>query len=514
MVIRVGIVGRRSGWGMLLEQEGVPYAQVTEPPAPDTWSALVVSDGEEKVDAVREYLAGGGAVLCSADTYGRIANLPCQRGFIRYLTEESDSLFAGVSLLDLFGECTLARDASALRTDRGKPAVFVGEFGRGQIVALPFDAGKMIRDPRTGTKSFYAEHKRLPFETVSLVSRNGIRRLVARSLEILHHRRGLPYAHAWYYPSDTRTLFAFRVDTDGAERRDIEQLYSLSRLHGIPFTWFVDVGSQKDSLSFFKAMERQEIGVHCYDHRPHEQYESTLADVRLAVRAFRGHGIEAPGYAAPYGTWNEAIARVVSECRFEYSSEFSCDYDNLPSSPPVQDPAARSLQVPVHPISIGNLRRQGIPENDMRLYFLRIIEQKLDSREPIFLYHHPKNGHAGVLEEIFNFVRTRGVHSTRMIDYARWWKRRCSANFELHCERSTISARFPDPPPDVPLHITRIDDTEAFAPVQSSIDLDRLTWMPKPEAPFPPPDIHRIRRFNPWIPVIRAGNMLSRWSGA
>ena len=47
----------------------------------------------------------------------------------------------------------------------------------------------------------------------------------------------------------------------------------------------------------------------------------------------RNSGFRMQGFAAPFGTWNDELGRAIVDCGFEYSSEFSYDYDNLPSLP-------------------------------------------------------------------------------------------------------------------------------------------------------------------------------------
>ena len=63
---------------------------------------------------------------------------------------------------------------------------------------------------------------------------------------------------------------------------------------------------------------------------------------------------------------------------------------------------------------------------------------------------------------------------------------------------------------DVRLHLTRGDGTETWTLPAASLDLRHVSWVPSP-APVPEPgDIGRIRRLNPWIPIIRTEDFIHR----
>ena len=508
--LSVGIIGKKDGWQLMLEQEGVPYAVVGEEMSVDEFSALVVSDGVSPMwlERLRKYLDSGGSVLCSAGTFSQFADVPSNETFIRYLLPEPGSEFSGAGMVDLFCQGFIPQNANSLLNENGQRTAFIGSFRGGTLVVLPFDANELALDARILTKSFYARRNRLPFERVSLVSKRAVRKLVSRSLEMLHHRRGLPYVHKWYYPSDAPSLFALRVDTDSSDRHTIESLHHLAASVNIPLTWFVDTKSQQNFAGVFSSMKADEIGIHCYEHATYPDYQKNIENIRRATNLLHGHGIEATSFAAPYGAWNEAIAAAIEHCGFEYSSEFSYDFDNLPSFPYSDGKPMSTLQVPVHPISIGSLQRQGFDNQEMIDYFRFAMESKLQQRDPLFFYHHPRNNHADVLKVMFEFVHQQSVQAVRMIDYARWWKKRCGVSYRAFVNDNEL--RIDSGPADdsVYVHITQDSVKESFTPFQSHISMGNLEWNNSPQ-PMPlRADIHRIRKFNPWIPIVRAEDFL------
>jgi hypothetical protein len=177
---------------------------------------------------------------------------------VDYLLPDEDSPFASLSILDLGIEGDIPREARALRTQGNEFAVFAGELIGGVAVLAPFDPGALMSDSRAASKSFYSGRERLPAEHVSLVSKGEVRHFVHLALEYLHHARGLPYVHLWWFPASSENMVALRIDTDGAERRDIDDLYAISRELEVGFTWFMDMKSHEEMLPGFASMVGRE----------------------------------------------------------------------------------------------------------------------------------------------------------------------------------------------------------------------------------------------------------------
>jgi peptidoglycan/xylan/chitin deacetylase (PgdA/CDA1 family) len=507
MRLRVGILGASApSWEPLLRQIGVPCGDARGSLSVGEWSAVAAADDatDAMILSLRQYLASGGGVLCSARVQARIAGGPAAaERSIRYLLQDPPGgIFPSIGLVDLFLPCAVSREANAVRANDGRMTVFAGPFGGGMIVALPVDVPSALKDARSISKSFWAERSKLPHERVSLVSRGGIRRLVTRSLEYLHHQRGLPFLHLWHYPGEAQSLFAFRVDTDFATRREVEPLYALLAAHGLGATWFVHVEGQEELLPFYGRIDGHEIGIHCFTHRAFEREEEIDADIARAASALSAAGIPFRGYAGPYGRWSAALARSVARRGFEYSSEFSYDYDNLPSFAAPDGGGERSvLEVPIHPVSIGSLRRQGCSPAEMLRYFSAEAERRLAVGDPLFWYHHPKNLHLDVLEGLFSQVREWGVAPILLGEYARWWKRRLEVRLAADASGSLLALSGPAPGGDVRCRVTRGDGKACFVDPAATVDLQRATWTPVPSALPLPDDIRRIRAFNPWIPL-------------
>ncbi|MEK7251361.1 MAG: hypothetical protein AAB209_13170, partial [Bacteroidota bacterium] len=161
-----------------------------------------------------------------------------------------------------------------------------------------------------------------------------------------------------------------------------------------------------------------------------------MKNISKARRKLEQAGISSPGFAAPFGIWNSELAKAIEKTVFEYSSEFSFAYDSLPVYPSNGEQTFLTLQVPIHPICIGSLRRIGYTEGQMKEYFRRVIEEKLLRDEPLFFYHHPTHHCCDVVQFIFQYVAEKGIENTTMLEYARWWKKRLSTRLEISFENT------------------------------------------------------------------------------
>lgn len=364
---------------------------------------------------------------------------------------------------------------------------------------LPFDPELALADRRTVVKNFFARPERLPSERVSLVSKGEVRHLLRWSLEFLHLHRGIPYVHLWYYPDLARNVFGFRVDTDFSSRSDIDALYAVARSAGSGMTWFVDVKSHEPLLPRFESMIGQEVGVHCFDHRVTDSLEGNVANFGKAKRILEDAGFTVPGFAAPQGVWNPALAAATDKLGFTYSSEFSWVYDSLPARPAEIDRLWNTLQVPVHPICIGSLRRVGYNEAQMREYFSLMFEWKMARREPLLFYHHPSHRHEGVIEWLFSIAEERRVPRLTLGEYAKWWTVRQTIALEIRWNGRTLELDFPaecGPRESVGLRVLVDSGKEAFVPITPLVDLDQCAWHQKFLC-LPPSDIRRIRDVDP-----------------
>ncbi len=504
MRIRAGLTSPSRVWEQFLVQEGLPFGTVDlmSEVTVQEWSVLIITRrlGSADRDSVEAYLRSGGAILGYAGHLPEGRESAPRRERLEYLVSDGTGPFGSVGLIDLGMEGEVPREANQLKTQQDTFGLFLGSREGSPACILPFDPERALADFRAANMSFHAKPDRLPTERVSLVGKGGVRRLLHTALEYLHTARNLPYVHLWYYPEGRRTLFAFRVDTDFAARKEIDDLYAVARTSDIGMTWFIDVKSHEPWLGHFASMVGQEFGVHCYEHKVHDERAANLANFGRAKRVLEAAGFHPAGFAAPYGMWSPGLASVVRELGFAYSSEFSCAYDTLPLLPAAGSEFHGPPQIPVHPVSIGSLRRAGYTTQQMKEYFRASADQKIVSAEPAFFYHHPTHQYWDVVEFLFRHVRDQGIEPMTLGGFAQWWAQRGLTSYTASLERNVLTLDTAKPPSpsgnSVFLRIVRGDGRDALVPPAPRIDLGAVQWVETPSY-HPPSDLRRMREFDP-----------------
>lgn len=502
MNVRLGLTHPSSGWEQLVQQEGGSHevvdvfssALIQECSLLIVCSALTTAERE----AVQKYLRDGGAVIGYVAHLTGLPGCESRPGRIEYIVADHDEIFPDVHLLDLGVEGAIPREANCLRLDTNNFALYAGALGGGFAVLLPFDLSKALHDGDAISKSFYGSLERLPTERVSRVGKGEMRQLVRRSFELLHRMRGIPYVHLWYFPEGKENTFAFRIDTDGAPQRDVDELYEIASEHRVGMSWYLDVKSHEQWLPWFTGLRGQEIGIHCYEHTTFESIDTNVASITRARKLMQSAGLRPEGFTAPFGVWHTALAAAIDQVGFAYSSEFSYAYDTFPLYPESSGKTYETLQVPIHPVCIGSLLRIGYTEEQMVAYFQRMVEQKRVRQEPLFFYHHPTHRCWSVVAELFRSVRKAGIPDITLGDFARWWKHRLSIHLDVRSDGQNVFVVRANGPggSEAWVRIVRPDGREAVVPIEDTIRLDDLTWRPQRLVP-PPDDIRRIREFDP-----------------
>jgi len=488
MKLRIGILDNLTGWQVILSQIGLPYSLVESTMSSDDFSIIVGSEIPEqsKLDQIIQYLNQGGALLCSTNLLSKIKPaIKFKSSFIDYLVPEKHPILESIGIIDVYTKCKIPENANLLKSSKGIYTAFIAENNE-RIIALPFCPDRMIQDNRTAVKLFYSPSGKAPFEEVSKVSKGEIRKLVAQCIEYLHHSRGLPYVQLWHLPDDYPAIFCFRIDTDSSTKKNVEKLYYLIHKNKIKASWFVDVKNNESFITTYRKFRLQEIGTHCFEHVTYDKYEPNLENIRKANQILRKSGIRAKGFVAPYGVWNIQLGKAIKDAGFSYSSEFAYDYDNLPGTPQL-DQASGVLQIPIHPICIGNLKQQGYNIKQMIHYFEYVISKKLAQREPIILYHHPNDNYLIALNWLFKKIKKLRIPVMTLLEFAKWWNRRINLQLEIEYSGNILQVLTKPSSKSLCLRITNSDRTESFIKVSkqvTKIEINKISRKPITSSPI------------------------------
>ncbi|MGA9406318.1 MAG: hypothetical protein WBW71_04215 [Bacteroidota bacterium] len=498
MNLTIGLLHHEAGWEILFRQIGVHWKSIsaTDELSPENFSAIVINARPTSLQEtiLEKYLEDGGAILAIGSFAERLVSSKLKK---KYFSSVPPSLFGGfcpITMMDIYAWGMV--DIHSYNHHRQLQTIY--RVGKGILVTIPFNVNALLLDTRSKRKNFFFEKKRLPNEVVATVSKGNLRGFITEVLQFLHHQRDIPFVHKWYFPEKRETIFTFRVDSDQGSLSEVDDLYNLCNNHSIKTMWFIDTKSHERWLSRFKDFGHQEIGTHCYDHLTYSSEDKNLQNFSKALSLMNSEGIHPKGAAAPYGTWNTSIASVFDHIGAGFSSEFGLDYDDLPFFPFVDKKFSPVLQLPIHPICVGSMRRAGYSAGEMKKYFHSLIDTKIAQREPLCLYHHPTHHHLDLFGEIFEYIRSKKIDNYSYSEYASWWRKRDETEWTFHydLEKNKLITQSANRDAGVHWHIVFPNGEESIMNAEGSIQLQAIPRRRANDKPLPPSDISRSRNFD------------------
>jgi hypothetical protein len=395
---KIGILGRLSGWENVLCQLGIPFKVLENQ-----------DDLRLHADIDALILSGG---YCVTDLAGLQAILNENAIIIKTPAGNEVGQFETASRSIVWKD-------EEYRFEVGIEFEEKEQDSSGAVKYFPFNLDEITHNT-VKRRQFYYERRELPSERVNVVNHYEIIRFVRNFLVDSFQEKG---KELWGYASlpEGKPLFIFRIDTDFAEEKELLALTELCRKYGIAATWFVDVHSEK-LLQYYEAMDDQEIGLHCDRHYVYKDRSANYENIKSGLDKLLNHQISPFGYAAPFGEWNAAMEDALSELDFSYSSEFAFAWDSLPVVR--KQKGNMLLQIPIHPVSPGRLRRSHFSQKEMLDYYINRIEQNRSLDLPAIIYHHPAHGMLDLIEDIFKYIKENEFDNLTMHSYASWWLKR------------------------------------------------------------------------------------------
>jgi hypothetical protein len=499
--IKIGILEQQHGWITLLDQIGVHW-EVVDFSTKDLlfeFSVIVVNRTLDNLenDSIQQFIKDGGAAIFTNIGSRFFNNIASSLHYIKSLPPTNKEQYQFHSILDIYDTCTMFSKTNIIHTE---------EYGNGFKSIIGIDIERIFQKRRRKRKNFYSLGTLFPSELVSSTSFGSLRELVTTHLEFLHRKRNLPFVHKWYFPTNHRSIFTFRIDTDKGTQSQIEDIYELSEKYNIPTTWFLDVKSHERWLAYFKKFTLQEIGIHCYEHIVHNSKILNEENFLKAMSKLSSITAKIKGIAAPTGRWNSSLQSAFETLGFEYSSEFGYDYDNLPSYPWSNGRKSTVMQIPIHPVCIGSMLRAKMTPPEMFNYFRNVIDQNLLIGEPICLYHHPTHANNDVFEKVFQYISEKKIIPLSFTQYCAWWKTRLGDKFRVSYTMDEISFEA-SANPDVWCRIVMPDGKESIVQRSNIIKLNELDLNIK-EKPSINSEIMSSRKFD-WKHLIY--NFLDWW---
>lgn len=489
MNLRIGIDSYKPGWEIILKQIGVSFTQLplSSNISPDEYSVIIITEPHtsKENEEIDEFLNAGGAVLYSDNS--RSDRISYKTKKVNFLCSEENTPFSQVGLVDIYSIIDIPSSKNIKTIDSG---LNIFSVDQGTNLILPFNINELILNSNSRRKKFYANRKELPSEIVAEVSKAKLRKIVEKSLEYLHHKRDLPFVHLWHQPYIDKNLFIFRLDTDFCSKQEANEMYETCNKNNISATWFLDTDSD-DRLNNYAAMDNQEMAIHCDKHYVYDNFEDNYNNIQKAEKKLKQCGIKVTGFAAPFGDWNYSLDKALQKLELKYSSEFIIDYDDLPFYPFNNKEFSKVLQIPIHPISLGRLRRSHFSENEMLQYYLELIKMKSEMDEPVIIYHHPHHRHYDIYKKIFQYVNSNNFVNMNMSEFSNWWNERYKLEPEFHSIGNKLLVKY-----DSKNVFIRISTKNGFIISQKGdVQIDEITLKPHIKQ-IMKHDLKRIRKLH------------------
>lgn len=278
-------------------------------------------------------------------------------------------------------------------------------------------------------------------EEVARVDKRAARRRLMARLQSAVEEAGGVWLRLAAYPHPYRSAFNFRFDHDGYVPEDFDAVLDAIAGHEGATTHYVCASTHAGHPAAMARLRGLDVGGHGWWHHTYRDGAENLANIRRGMEALADAGLAPAGFAAPHGRWNRGLAAALDAGGVTHSSEFALVYDDWPLEPP----AGRALQLPIHPVCLGIAleaarRRDNAPApaevtSWLEVYFRHAIETKHRAGEPIFLYGHP-DGRLGrfprLLRETLDAAAAlSGVWRTTHTQFAAWWRARLRAQVSV-----------------------------------------------------------------------------------
>ena len=429
-------------WKTILDQEGL-YWEIICNFSNSNACTIISDDTKISFKFLNDYVSSGGLLLISSFKWKKLSNTKNHKSTSSFLTPKTGSFFSSIDFIEINHSIEYPKNKTMIPLDQNF-FIYKHLVGSGCIIIHPFDLKKIFLDSTSKRKNFFDSRSELPSEVVSSVSKSKIRKTLFLCLKYLYDFKKIPLVRSSYNPSNYRSIFCFRIDSDFSNSKNANTINSLCEKHSISPTWFIETSSMKMIKNVYNNFNSFEFAFHNDRHIVFNNFNDNNNNISNGLNKLKKLNItNLNGFAAPFGDWNMTLNQVL-ENKFLYSSEFGFDYDNFPSFPIINNSFSNVLQVPVHPISIGRLNRSHYSKEEMIEYYFKIIKEKYIQNEPVLIYFHPNNQFFSVIENIFQKILSLNVKIMTMYEYYCFWINRINSKPDCSFDKNTIFINNPN----------------------------------------------------------------------
>lgn len=441
--IKIGLMKSDPYWENILWQEGVIFEVVKD--EFKNYCLLIVNtnvDSDTETQII-EYIENGGLVLSYVKTFEE----KFSKSKITNLVPNDNKLFKGISLFSLNSEISIPKDKSYQNTEN---LVFSKKIGRGKLTLLGFELN-VLENINYSPKPMFTPSGSI-FQILPDVSRNSIRKLVSNCLIELFEHAYLPYVKLSNFPSGYKGAFVFRIDADNFVERDFYQTIETLEKNKIRATYFINQKSYEGKLNHIKILDGKgfEIQSHMNKHCVYNSVKNNHDNLKQSLEFLKDFNPQA--FAAPFGIFHKSLVGVAEKLGMKYSSEFSFDYDNLPSFPVVNGKIIKTMQIPIHPVCLESFIEVKRDDSDMTEHYDYVLKKTLNERIPVIWYGHPTRvfkDYPSYFDVFSQMVKTVGmskdIWKATLGEFYNWWVKRLGFAYAVYFDGNSILVKWKTP---------------------------------------------------------------------
>lgn len=237
------------------------------------------------------------------------------------------------------------------------------------------------------------------------------------------------------YPEGKSGLFSLRIDADEIDEANFSEYLKILRPFKDWITVFCCVGSFIGKENVLR--ECIEVGFdiqsHGFYHYVYNDYENNYHNLSKANKFFEQFGIKPKGFAAPMGKYNSSLMLALENTGFNYSSDFSFDYLNLPLYPKIDGRFSRVLEVPVFPVCPEILFAKNLSIGEITQYFDCVINELKKANTPVIIYAHTNKHYPEVkafLKQLLEKIKSDDtLYKCNLTKFSEWCLKIKDENF-------------------------------------------------------------------------------------
>lgn len=439
--IKIGLSKNDPYWESILSQEGVPFEVVSK--NLKDYPLIIVNETLDSGDKsiFFDYLERGGLVLSFTNFFENKTRAKWISSFV----PKDNIFFNDIALVSLNCRIYPIKDKSYENVGN---VVFFKDVDKGKLILLSFNISEILNNVEYSPAPLFTPSGPI-FQILPKVSRGSIRKLIRNCLIQLLNHVGLPYVRLSNFPQGYTSVFIFRIDADNYNERDFYETMKILRRNKTKTTYFINQRSYAKNLQDLRELKNYnfEIQSHMNKHCVYNSINKNYDNLHQSIEFLKEFNPTA--FVAPFGIFNKSLLSAAEKLGMKYSSEFSYDFDNIPSFPIINGRVSKVLQMPIHPICLESFIEAGRNDKDMIDHFDYLIKKLVHERMPILLYGHPtrvfKNysTYFDVFEQILDKVNEiEGIWKPTFTEFYKWWMYRLNFSYSIHFDKNNIIVKY------------------------------------------------------------------------